>query len=174
MPNGSGKEVEGLAYVSGFADADGGVTNHGVTITNTDVGLLRMMSTILESAGIANAVCARPVPTNQRHSQVHSLYITGFRNLLLFYHRVGFRMERKRNKLAALLAHYSRKGTQYCLSDYQMAMELVEGGMAMNKVSLHIGVGLSTVNRRFERGTWPLSQEVIEALTFLQQANCMQ
>ena len=85
-------------YIRGFADADGTILKIGyaVYLYNTEKPLLEKISVFLIAQGITNnirEVYRKKPPPNSKTAFV--LEIIGMKNLVKYYEKIGFSMDRK-------------------------------------------------------------------------------
>lgn len=152
------------AYVSGFADAGGGMFGHKICITNTDQDVLSKISKTLSWCGIQWSLRKMLPPKCDRHTQVHRIDISGFENLVLFWHLIGFSMPRKQGKLVGLIASQMACGRRNCLTDYITAVSGVLAGWSVASIARKLDISNTTLYNRLNRDGWDYPDAVLGAM----------
>jgi hypothetical protein len=111
--------------------------------------------------------------TNPKHApQTGRIRITGFKNLLKFATDIGFKFERKQNKLISYLLTQTMNGKRYNLKEHNEIIELRHQGKSYREIEKHFGyrIPFITIAQRFQkqRGqVWPLDGEITRRLELL-------
>lgn len=144
-------------YVRGFADADGGISGHVVSLHNTDLELMGRIAEFLEYLGLDFMVTYKQPKGCLKCA---TLQITGLRNLLIYHDKIGFCMERKQEKLKERIKYLCRKGRPYNIEEYKLYLRMKEEGASYRTMAKALGLSPSAVDRREKRGVWPLGDEL--------------
>jgi len=166
------------AVVRSFADADGTVTctiregkyySRRIAIYNKSEDLLRQLQAMLRGFGIncyvrvdrqARTVRVKNQPV--KFPKVYSLRITHYRNLSIFHHKIGFKIARKRGKLAEMIESYQHVGREYTREDYERVLSLYEEYLSYQKVSEETGIPANTVRNWVSLGIKPRVLKVLK------------
>ncbi|MFH1623070.1 MAG: LAGLIDADG family homing endonuclease [Candidatus Aenigmatarchaeota archaeon] len=101
------------SFLKGMYDSEGNVSNRCIRFYNSDKKLIELVRGLLKILGIQTGrVYTRPAGNHEIGGRiflvkpVHTLNITGRRNLELFYEKIGFSIGRKQEKLFQYLKSY--------------------------------------------------------------------
>jgi len=103
---------EKIAYIRGFADADGTVGSYGrynsgrrVALTNTNKDILLIIQKWLKEMGIKSKL-ETSIQKNPRWKQRYDLTIKDKNNLILFKDIIGFELPKKSMELKRITSNY--------------------------------------------------------------------
>lgn len=162
-------------YISGFCDADGGWSGKQIVITNTEINQLKEINKSLNEHGIETYLGIYDNTTNSKHApQIGRIRIMGFKNLLKFATDIGFKFERKQNKLISYLLTQTVEGKRYNLKEHNEIVKLRNQGMSYRKIEEHFNYRIPFVTiaqrfkARFQRNEiWPLEADIIKRLELI-------
>jgi len=154
-------------YIRGFADADGGWTNHGVTLNNTDLNLLRHIQRYLQTLKIKSRL---NVHQQGNCLPCGRLTIIGLPNLVRYAIRIGFAMQRKQQPLENYIKHLTRPRRPYNPEDYDRYCKLKAEGTSYRKMAAALDLSSAAIDRREKRGTYPLDETVLRGIRKIRAA----
>ena len=159
------------AFIRGFGDGDGSVIcrfdskrhqlSSWVLFTQKSFEMLDVLKDMLSKLGIKSAIKPVKILSNLT-GRVHQLYflkIESTASLLRYYYLIGFNLSRKMKRLHEILMYRLLKSPKYRYlpSDYHRALELKSKGFSASKISMKLGIPLSTVQAWVYRGLKPYS-----------------
>ena len=100
---------EKMAYVRGFADADGYISKPNkyrlIQLINTNYTLIILLKKYLDELGIESRI-SKHKPYNKRHNDFYKIHISRSRNLKLWHELIGFNHPKKQKRLEKGLEIY--------------------------------------------------------------------
>ncbi len=156
-------------YISGYCDADGGFHRNHITITGTDIEHMKRIKKSLNDYGMKTTWFIQKYD-NEKHADCGRISIAGFENLLIFATEIGFKLERKQNRLISYLITQTLEGKRFNLKEHNEIVDLRNKGLSYRKIDEHFNyrIPFITIAQRFNRnvgfGKWPLEQETIKKI----------
>lgn len=133
------------SFLQGFADSEGSVKNRArnreiYLCSGNQFGLNQIKSILNISFGIKGTI-------SKRKNNVYVLRTSDYHSLNFFYHKIGFKIERKRNKLKTGLARYKRKGIrQYSTGFKELALDMLQNDFNHQEVGRLLNTSYANVH----------------------------